>query len=102
MKSSWSLRRTASWSASVVRGSLARAVRSSMPRATAWVMSASQSRSLGPAWDGGPSPVGRAGTWPWDAGALEHAASSADAGSMAASRRAARADDAIHRMMHRC
>jgi hypothetical protein len=62
-----------SWSAWVVRGS-GRAARSSMPRATAWVMSSSHSRSLGAAWAGGGSPVEGGGSWPREAVPLEQAA----------------------------
>jgi hypothetical protein len=79
--------RTASWSASVVRGMPGRAVASSIPSKTACVMSSSHSRSLGPAGACGPasraggSGCGRSGAVELLApvAPLEHAATSSHA-----------------------
>jgi len=104
MKSSCSFRRTASWSASVERGSLGRALgalpcrgalspappgaRSSMPSSTARVISSSHSRSLGSACAaGGEGSAGRAGGRAAPVDPVEHAASRTHGS---------------HRTMHRC
>jgi hypothetical protein len=88
MKSSWSRRRTASWSASVVGGCAARAAGSSIPSATAWVISSSHSRSLGAACAGGAAGAGGRGRGAaGEPGPPEHAATTRQA---------------IHRTMHRC
>jgi hypothetical protein len=95
MKSSWSARRIASWSADVVRGPAGRAACSSMPSATAWVMSSSHSRSLAPGAPGGPG--ARCGPPVWATGIVRGRSGADDPPEHAAT-----VSHTIHRTMHRC